>query len=105
MVLLVNNVNVDEASAAVEHTFYMGNGSNTATLHYLNLGNSFAKSVNVMPDKLVLLTKVNGESFTDARSIGVAGMSINLAGKNVGVLDSITVKTTSATTHIEVIAL
>jgi hypothetical protein len=101
----VENINVDVATAGTEITFSASSGTDDATHKYYDM-ESFAspRKIVIACDQALELLEVDGVVLKNAKQIPTTGAKLDTT-QTVKVLNSIKLRTTTATTHIEVMMM
>jgi len=95
-----NNANMDVANINTEVTFHKEAGTSTETDIYLDIDNPIISRLHISNDKAIVVTSINGETFTDPITVsGAVGLGLHCSYDNH--MESVTIRTTEATTHIE----
>ena len=97
---MVNNVNIDITDVNTEVTFHSGSGTSTETDKYLNIG-YLCKKVHIANDKAFVIVAVNGTDFTNPKSVS-AGVGFSLKTHAFETISSIKIRTTTTSSHFEV---
>ncbi len=96
-----NNVNIDISGIGKEVTFHKGAGTSTETNVYLDIDNPIISRLNIANDKAFVIVEMNNEVFTNPRTVSAA-KGFQLKSSFDHSVDSVKIRTTEATTHLEV---
>ena len=101
MANLINNVNFDLADIGDEVTVYSVDGTNTETAKYLNL-EGLPNKVHVANNKACVITAINGQTFTNPRTVSAA-VGFGFTNTKMGwSIRSITIRAADTDSHFEV---
>ena len=96
-----NNVNIDVTSIGTEITFHKEDGTSTETNIYLDIDNPILTRLHIANDKAFVIIDINGEEFTNPRTVS-ATKGFGLKSSYDHSIESVKIRTTEATTHLEV---
>lgn len=99
-----NNIEIDVTTLGTDITYeFSSSGENTATTKYFDLDGP-AIFINIRPSAIVQITTINDVTLTDPITVQTTGFSIKKSLNPGMEIDSMIVRTTSASTNIKVFA-